>query len=169
MDLMGLVSHSINMAMFGKRVLYIQQKKFNEEKMFQDDEFYEIFDPEKNYYSYEEKRSSQLIVKRDFGGGMKQYYFELRIIKLIRKKEVKETLIYITATEYLTQSTINLYKKYCQCCKCRKNRGVFRIVPDKILIKICHFDIECICLKENTYDSKLLKLTRKYYLEKTNK
>lgn len=169
MDLMGLVSESINMAMFGKKIIYIQHKKFNEEKIFQYDDFYEIFNPEKNYYSDEEKRDNQIVVRRDFGAGPKQYYFEFKIIKLIRKKEIKQTLIYVLATEYVPQSTIKQYQNYCQCCKCKKNRTILKIVPAKILKKICGFDDECVCLKEEVCDNKLIKLTKKYYLEKQSK
>jgi hypothetical protein len=168
MDLMGVISDSINMAFIGKTVIYISEKKFDEKKLFECDDFYELYDPDNNYFTYDERRNSFNIVKRNYGSGMKQYYFELRVFKIMQKKEIIGTRIYMVATEYLPSDTIEKYIPYCQCCRCKKNRTIFKIVPSRILKKFCKCNAECICFKKEMYNNKLLKLTKIYY-EKKNK
>lgn len=166
LELIDIVSESVNFAFIGKKVIYIEKQKFKEDKIFKYDDFYELFDPEKNYYTNNEKRLSQLTIKRDFGHGMKQYFFELKIFKLIENNELVETAVYIVATEYLPQHIIDQYKTYCQCCQCRKNRTILKIIPNTILKKFCKCNQECKCMKKETYDNKLLKLTHAKYLKK---
>lgn len=166
MDLMGIISDSINMSFIGKKVIYISQKKFNEEEIFKYDDFYEIYDPNNNYFTSDEKRNSFHVIKRNFGNGMKQYYFELKVFKIMKKKEIIGTRMYMVATEYLPPNIIEKYQYYCQCCRCKKNRTILKIVPARILKKFCKCKTECRCLKDGVYDNKLWKKTMKYYEQK---
>lgn len=123
-------------------------KTFNEHNKFQDYDFYEKYDPQKQYchetFSY------------DYGNGTHAYKYEVHHVIFYDKNydNCIDSSVYVVAREILTPEEKTMYTPFCRCIKCR----IANVIPFNLSCVSCN---SCISQWGNT-NQKVIKDTRKY-------
>lgn len=116
------------------------------------------------YYTAEEMAAHKTYVLRDFGFGVKPYYFDIVYLTIILSPNNCARRYYIVANEALHTDEYFTLVKYCQCDKCIHRNRVERTLS-KFYKKVMNHKSESICLKNGKCDNELLKKTRRYVRE----
>lgn len=129
---------------------FINIHKFNEKNMFTDFDFYEIYNPVKQY--------CRGIFKYNFGNGLYSYKYEVHHI-IFYEGDYNNSVnssVYVIAREVLTPEEKISYAPFCRCMKCR--------ISNVFLLNL--FKISCSdCLKQwGGVNQKIIRETRRFMI-----
>lgn len=123
---------------------------FNEQRKFKEFDFYEKYDPMKQY--------CHGIFRCDFGNGLHSYKYEVHHVIFYdgNYNNCVSSCVYIVAYEVLTPEEKISYAPFCRCIKCR----ISKLIP---------FDLFGIpgddCLRQwGTVNQKVIRATRRFMI-----